>query len=194
MHRFAVRAAVSAAAAALASSLLSCSNDQGSTAAPVPTSSQPAPTTTAPSTAAPTTTVAPSTAPATTPPAPPAPKGTALKVGLPGFRTALADAGGRAVYAFSPDNRGASRCVGACATPWPPVLTTGAPTVTGAGANARQLGSRRRADGKLQVTYAGWPLYYFFRDSAPGTTTGQGRNVFGGTFRLIMANGAMVTG
>jgi predicted lipoprotein with Yx(FWY)xxD motif len=187
--RFTTRAAVSAAAAVVASSLVvGCSGGDNNAGAPAVTSSQPPPTTIATTTAPPTTTAP---APTTTAPGTSAP-GTALKVGLPSFPTALADSRGRAVYVFSTDNRGATTCVGACATPWPPVLTTGAPTITGAGANPRQLGTRARPDGKQQVAYAGWPLYYFFRDTAPGQVTGVGLNVFGGMFRLITASGSMI--
>ena len=37
-----------------------------------------------------------------------------------------------------------------------------------------RLGSVRREDGYLQVTYRGWPLYYFAPDKMPGDTLGQG--------------------
>jgi predicted lipoprotein with Yx(FWY)xxD motif len=193
MPRFAVNSYLpGVVAAAVASLLVGCSGDQGSTA-PAATSSPPPPatattaTTTAP---VPATTTAPSSAAPTTTAA----TGTALKIGLPGFPRALADARGRAVYVFSLDNHGKSACLGACATPWPPVLTKGTPSVTGPGARPEQAGTRSRGNGTVQATYAGWPLYYFIRDQAPGQTSGVGRNVFGGQFRLIQANGDMVSG
>jgi predicted lipoprotein with Yx(FWY)xxD motif len=42
--------------------------------------------------------------------------------------------------------------------------------------NASLLGTSPRTDGAEQVTYNGWPLYYFANDAAPGDTNGQGVN------------------
>ncbi len=66
----------------------------------------------------------------------------------------------QAVYAFQRDGRNRSRCYGACAALWPPVYTTGRP-VAGRGARAALLGTTRRRGGRLQVTYAGRPLYTY---------------------------------
>jgi hypothetical protein len=33
-----------------------------------------------------------------------------------------------------------------------------------------------RSDGSSQVTYGGWPLYYYSGDAAPGDVNGQGVN------------------
>lgn len=35
------------------------------------------------------------------------------------------------------------------------------------------LGVISRADGTSQITYNGWPLYYWVKDAKPGDTTGQ---------------------
>ena len=45
---------------------------------------------------------------------------------------------------------------------WPPLVTKGRPQAI-AGANSKLLGTSRRGDGRMQVTYAGHPLYYFVR-------------------------------
>jgi predicted lipoprotein with Yx(FWY)xxD motif len=65
---------------------------------------------------------------------------------------------------------------------WPALLTNGAP-VAGPGVNPRLLGTVTRTDLGLpgvssveQVTYAGWPLYRFFRDISPGDTVGANLN------------------
>src|SRR5439155_3608428 len=57
----------------------------------------------------------------------------------------------RSIYLFARDHRKSS-CYGACAKAWPPVLTTGKPRA-GAGVRAKLLGTVRRTDGTLQVTY-----------------------------------------
>ena len=63
---------------------------------------------------------------------------------------------------------------------WPALLTNGAP-IAGPGVNPRLLGTVTRTDvaglGTVQqVTYAGWPLYRFFRDTNPGDTVGADQN------------------
>lgn len=83
----------------------------------------------------------------------------------------LTDASGRTVYLFTRDSAGTSNCNGACMTTWPPVISdtpTLADGVTGA------LDTLTRPDGSHQVTYNGWPLYYFSQDSAAGDMRGQG--------------------
>ncbi|HJS93658.1 MAG TPA: hypothetical protein VJ741_05300 [Solirubrobacteraceae bacterium] len=65
---------------------------------------------------------------------------------------------------------------------WPALLTEGAP-IAGPGVNPRLLGTVTRTDLGLpdvssvtQVTYAGSPLYRFFRDTYPGDTAGANLN------------------
>ena len=61
---------------------------------------------------------------------------------------------------------------------WPPLLTKGTPHA-GTGLRASLLGTTKRRDGKLEVTYNHHPLYYFVGDRKPGPATGQGLNQFG---------------
>ena len=63
---------------------------------------------------------------------------------------------------------------------WPALLTEG-PPIAGPGINPRLLGTVTRTDlsglGTVQqVTYAGSPLYRFFRDEVPGETEGANLN------------------
>ena len=51
------------------------------------------------------------------------------------------------------------------------------------------LGTTKRKDGKLEVTYGGHPLYRFVSDRHPGQTTGQGVNQFGGPWWVLSAAG-----
>jgi predicted lipoprotein with Yx(FWY)xxD motif len=84
----------------------------------------------------------------------------------------LVDADGMTLYLFTKDTENTSTCYDDCASAWPPLLTDGDPTAT-AGLDAALLGTTDRTDGATQVTYGGWPLYYWVKDQAPGDTTGQ---------------------
>ena len=100
----------------------------------------------------------------------------------------LVDSKGITLYDFPPDKGTTSVCYGACAALWPPLLTTGKP-LAGTGVRASLLGTTRRKDGKLEVTYAGHPLYYFVSDRKPGQTTGEGVNQFGSPWWVISPAG-----
>jgi predicted lipoprotein with Yx(FWY)xxD motif len=100
----------------------------------------------------------------------------------------LVDSKGITLYDFPPDKGTTSVCYGACAALWPPLLTHGKP-VAGPRARTSLLGTTKRKDGKLQVTYGGHPLYYFVSDRKPGQTTGQGVNQFGGPWWVISPAG-----
>jgi predicted lipoprotein with Yx(FWY)xxD motif len=88
--------------------------------------------------------------------------------------TYLVDSKGMSLYLFLKDEPGKSNCYETCAQNWPPLLVEGAPGA-GEGVDAALLGTTTREDGTVQVTYNGWPLYYFAGDSAPGDTNGQDR-------------------
>ncbi len=97
----------------------------------------------------------------------------------------LVDGKGMTLYIFTKDSPGTSTCNGSCATAWPPLLTNGTP-VAGQGVNASKFGMFKRADGTTQVTYNGWPLYYYAKDQQPGDTTGDG---VGSVWYLITPSG-----
>jgi predicted lipoprotein with Yx(FWY)xxD motif len=105
------------------------------------------------------------------------------------YGTVLADGEGRILYEFTRDgtaNR--SRCYGDCAVAWPPFYTRGKPRVRGIA--AEHLGTTRRRDGRLQVTYRGKPLYYYVTDTRPGQVTCQAIPEFGGTWYVTNADGS----
>jgi predicted lipoprotein with Yx(FWY)xxD motif len=104
----------------------------------------------------------------------------------------LVDEEGKTLYLFVADKGTASTCYTSCATIWPPVLTNGAPQAEG-GAKASLLGTTTRTDGKVEVTYAGHPLYYFIQDKKAGDTTGQGVNGFGALWWVLSPSGAAIT-
>lgn len=100
----------------------------------------------------------------------------------------LVDSKGITLYDFVQDRGTTSTCYGACAALWPPLLTTGKP-IAGTGVRASLLGTTKRKDGRLEVTYGGHPLYYFVTDRKPGQTTGQGINQFGAPWWVISPAG-----
>ncbi len=106
------------------------------------------------------------------------------------FGQALVDAEGRSLYLFTNDtqNSGTSSCTGDCLVEWPPLFTDGEP-VAGEGVDAAMLGTITLPDGTSQVTYNGWPLYYFHEDTAAGDTNGQG---LGGVWFLVTPAGEMI--
>ncbi|HEV8105412.1 MAG TPA: hypothetical protein VGP69_16890 [Gaiellaceae bacterium] len=100
----------------------------------------------------------------------------------------LVDGKGITLYDFPPDKGTTSVCYGACAALWPPLLTHGKP-IAGPGVRASLLGTTKRKDGKLEVTYNGHPLYYWVGDHKPGQTTGQALNQFGGPWWVLTPAG-----
>ena len=107
------------------------------------------------------------------------------------FGRVLFDGSGRALYLFKRDKGSRSTCSGACAKAWPPFLTSKAPKA-GAGARASLIGTTKRADGTVQVTYAGHPLYYFSGDTKPGQITCENVVNFGGLWLVVSPGGAAV--
>jgi predicted lipoprotein with Yx(FWY)xxD motif len=103
----------------------------------------------------------------------------------------LVDSKGITLYDFPPDKGKISVCYGACAALWPPLITHGKPAA-GHGVRRSLLGTTKRKDGKLQVTYRGHPLYYFVSDRKPGQTTGQGLNQFGGPWWVLSPAGTEI--
>ena len=110
------------------------------------------------------------------------------------FGMAVFGPNGKVVYVFGADHGSTSRCYGVCATAWPPVLTGAAP-VAGAGVQASLLGTTKRTDGALQVTYAGHPLYYYSADPV-GKVMCQHATMHGGLWLIVKPNGQanMATG
>jgi predicted lipoprotein with Yx(FWY)xxD motif len=103
----------------------------------------------------------------------------------------IADANGRTLYDFVIDKGTASVCYGACASLWPPYTTNGRP-VAGKGVLPKLIGTTKRRDGSLEVTYAGRPLYYYAPDRARGQITGQALNQFGAPWYALAPAGTEI--
>lgn len=117
--------------------------------------------------------------------------GAVVKTRTTGLGRVLVDAQGRSLYLFEADKSGRSACYGTCAKFWPPLLTTAKPRAA-AGAKAALLGTIRRTDGRLQVTYRGHPLYLFVKDAKAGQTSGEGVDGFGGLWYVLAPSGASI--
>ncbi len=98
----------------------------------------------------------------------------------------IVDDAGNTLYLFVPDAQGASTCYDQCEENWPVV---GEVTDVGDGLDAALLGTSERANGDVQATYNGWPLYYFANDAAPGDTNGQG---VGDIWYVVDASGSAI--
>lgn len=105
----------------------------------------------------------------------------------------IADSFGRALYMFEADTQGnngagaKSACSGDCAVAWPPL--TASITQGGEGVSGDLIGTMQRDDGTTQVTYDGWPLYYYAKDANPGDTLGQDIEDFGAEWYLLTPTG-----
>jgi predicted lipoprotein with Yx(FWY)xxD motif len=104
--------------------------------------------------------------------------------------TILVDSKGRTLYLFEKDKKDKSACYSACAVNWPPYLTTGKPTAA-AGVKAAMLGTTKRTDGKLQVTYNHHPLYTFKYDKL-GAQKGENVHAFGADWYVVSPKGVKV--
>lgn len=112
--------------------------------------------------------------------------GSVLRTRVIDGKTVLTNSKGRTLYWFAPDTPTKSVCNGSCAAYWPPVP---GPDRAGPGVTGR-LGTIRRADGSIQETYDGHPLYTYIADSAPGQARGNHVNLNGGYWYEMLASGA----
>ena len=117
--------------------------------------------------------------------------GTMLKVEKTSIGKVVANSKGHTLYMFRGDKGTTSKCYGNCATYWPPLLTSGKP-VAGPGIKASLLGTTKRTDGKLQVTYKKHPLYTFLEDKSVGQTRGEGSKAFGAGWYALTPTGIVI--
>lgn len=107
----------------------------------------------------------------------------------------LTDGQGRTLYLFTSDQPGTgdsqpqSNCYDNCASAWPPYTIEGQPQV-GEGLDPALVGTLERDDGSTQLTYGGWPLYYFIKDQAAGDINGQDVHGFDGEWYLVSPDGS----
>jgi len=114
-----------------------------------------------------------SAAPAATT-APPAQLTESIKaVSIAKMGKVVTDQKGWVLYRFDADTAKPSKsnCENKCAKVWPPAITDGNPKLSGV--DASLVGTVTRADGSMQITLNGWPLYRYIGDKTPGKWTGQ---------------------
>ena len=118
-------------------------------------------------------------------------KGPLVSTGSTSLGKILVDSRGHTLYLFEKDKHGKSACTGKCASFWPPLIASAKPRAAGS-ARASLLGTTRRADGRLQVTYNHHPVYRFAQDTRKGQTHGEGVDAFGAEWYVISPAGAKV--
>jgi predicted lipoprotein with Yx(FWY)xxD motif len=111
----------------------------------------------------------------------------------------LTDKAGNALYFFAQDANGLNNCIGGCTTAWP-IFTVASLTMDklAPGLEFADFGTINVGTGN-QVTYKGWPLYYFapggVRES-PNLTSGEGVNkmwfVAKPDYSIMLANAQLV--
>jgi predicted lipoprotein with Yx(FWY)xxD motif len=103
----------------------------------------------------------------------------------------VVDTNGYVLYRYDKDTARPpkSNCLEECVPKWPPVLDSGDVRIEGI--DQALIGSVIRSDFTRQVTIAGWPVYRYAGDAAPGDAKGQG---VGGTWFAITPQGKKATG
>jgi predicted lipoprotein with Yx(FWY)xxD motif len=106
--------------------------------------------------------------------------------------TILVDRNGLALYLFTRDRGAHNSCIkiSGCSAVWPSLTTAARPTA-GPNVNARLLGTITVGH-RLQVTYAGHPLYEYAQKSFPGFTSYIGTPEFGGAWDAVSPSGRAV--
>jgi predicted lipoprotein with Yx(FWY)xxD motif len=114
-------------------------------------------------------------------------KRTTITLGDSEFGSMLFGSNKQAIYVFENDLDGESVCYDECAKAWPPVLTDSKPRA-GDGVDAVLLGTVKRRGGKLQVSYAGKPLY-FYAHERPGEVKCHNVDLNGGLWWVVGPDG-----
>ena len=113
-----------------------------------------------------------------------------VRVSQTAYGIALMDRRGFALYRFTHDTKAESTCYGACEGAWPPYLV---PRELARGSAGNSLvGSIRRTDGRVQLTYAGHPLYHYVGDRLPRQILCQGVTEFGGGWYVVAPSGHII--
>jgi predicted lipoprotein with Yx(FWY)xxD motif len=110
-----------------------------------------------------------------------------IKTATANGRIVLVDSAGFTLYWYTPDTPTSSACNNSCATAWPPLL--GTPSFASGVSLTGKLGTIKRANGEVQATYDGHPLYLFKSDTSAGMAVG---NKVGGVWWIMTVSGKKI--
>ncbi len=85
-------------------------------------------------------------------------------------KTVLTNTKGLTLYSLSVEKNGKFICTGSCTSTWIPLVVAAGTKPMG----PVKLGTIKRPEGKIQVTFKGLPLYTFDGDSRKGQANGEG--------------------
>lgn len=101
----------------------------------------------------------------------------------------LADGKGMTLYYYTKDEPGVSTCTAGCLQAWPAFYGDVNHLNLPAGFNKADFSTLKRDDtGKPQITYKGYPLYYYVPDQQKGEVNGQG---VGGVWYIVNTKTAL---
>ena len=105
------------------------------------------------------------------------------------FGNYIVDSSGRSLYVLegSRGGSGINRCSTQCLRVWPP-FTGGVSPVVATGLNPGMLQTVSGYTGS-QLSYGGWPLYYYQHDHVPSDTMGHGVSDAWGRWYLLSPSG-----
>ena len=104
----------------------------------------------------------------------------------------LVDGRGQPIYVLESESSGESDCYDACALAWPPVLAPEAGEQVETqhrDLDQSLVGLTERRDGKMQLTYNNYPLYYYAMDPGDGEVTGHDVTDEWGEWYLVTPEG-----
>jgi predicted lipoprotein with Yx(FWY)xxD motif len=105
---------------------------------------------------------------------------------ISGIGAVLQAPSGLTLYHLTTDVNGKITCTGSCVSNWPPLIAASGKVPPASPDLAGHLGTVKRPDGTLQVTFDGMPVYTYSGDSGPGQTNGQG---VGGVWFAVTTSG-----
>jgi predicted lipoprotein with Yx(FWY)xxD motif len=110
----------------------------------------------------------------------------------------LVDSSGDALYSPDQEANGMISCTGSCESIWMPLTTSPGAKPTASSDVTGKVGTIKRPDGSMQVTFNGAPLYTFTEDGGPGNVTGDGfQDQFNGksfTWHVVSLGGSGSSG
>lgn len=106
----------------------------------------------------------------------------------PGGGTYIVDSAGTSLYMLE-GNRDGTKCTGACLEAWPPLLVGDTQPNAAPSLQASMVGSIKRPDGAMQVTYNNHPLHRYAADTGRGRTAGHGVRDQWGEWYLLTPEG-----